>query len=267
MEKVASKILETISDFASDNPMLTAGVLAGGGLGLVGGALAPGKSDDPNEDPNERVTRRVRNALLAGAAGAAGAGLIGYGANNMLQPIAEGSGLSANESIDLWAPLLAGGGAAGAAGMAEYRNKVKAAEDLVKDVYGKDKPFSGTTARAFLGNAMTDPDLRGTLETNIAKKLSLNNGTKQLKDVDKKVVHDLLERAGISTTAPEARMSFKDFSNLIKDKIKGVHGPLPQAASWKTQLRRLGRFAKRNKYTLGAGLGAAALSKWLLGNN
>lgn len=278
MEKVASKILETISNFANENPALTAGVLAGGGLGILGGALTPETSDNPDEDPNERVNRRVRNALLAGTVGAAGTGLVGYGASNMLRPIAEGSGLSANEKLDAIVPLLAGGGAAGAAGIAEHRNKVKLAEGLIKDIYDNQKPFSGTdapkgtpsrafinsamsgtTAKTFLRNSMKNPAARSELENAIAR--MLNVGPQD------KAIHQLLERAGISTTDIGANAKLKDIFSQLKGKVTGGAGPWPAKDDLLKQLGRLGRFANRNKYTLGAGLGAAALSKWLLGNN
>lgn len=292
MEKIASKLLDSIQDFASENPGLTAGVLAGGGLGLMGGAMAPSASDDPNEDPDERIKRRVRNALVLGSLGAAGAGLMGYGANNMLLPIAEGSGLSLNESMDLQAPLLAAGGAGLTAGLWDRKNKLKAAEQLYKHVRPDDANLSGSEARAALHNILRDSQEGTKLRIDLANALKIGNGSEvKAKDMSRVVsnsgktisseVVEALERAGISTTRDSDRVSTSDIKRALTDaksaltnKSKSMKDRLLQAGKnldthikFKKQLGRLGRAAMRNKATIGAAAGAGLLADYLFGND
>lgn len=293
LEKIASKLLDSIQDFASENPGLTAGVLAGGGLGLMGGAMAPSASDDPNEDPDERVKRRVRNALLLGSLGAAGAGLVGYGANNMLLPIAEGSGLSLNESMDLQAPLLAAGGAGLTAGLWDRKNKLKAAEQLYKHVRpANGADLSGAEARSALHSILRDPWLRDTLRADLANKLNLGNGlsvtagdlnaviSRSGKTIASEV-DNALERAGVSTTLDSDRVNTSDIKraltdaksaltnkgNSMKDRLLQAGKNLDTHIKFKKQLGRLGRAAMRNKATIGAAAGAGLLADYLFGND
>lgn len=293
MEKIASKLLDSIQDFASENPGLTAGVLAGGGLGLMGGAMAPSASDDPNEDPDERIKRRVRNALVLGSLGAAGAGLMGYGANNMLLPIAEGSGLSLNESMDLQAPLLAAGGAGLTSGLWDRKNKLKAAEQLYKHVKPADgADLSGAEARAALHNILRDPQKGTELRIDLANKLNLGNGNEvKARDMHRVVsnsgktisseVAEALERAGISTTRDSDRVSTKGIkraltdaksaltnkSTSMKDRLLQAGKNLDTHIKFKKQLGRIGRAAMRNKATIGAAAGAGLLADYLFGND
>lgn len=256
MEKIASKLLDSIQDFASENPGLTAGILAGGGLGLMGGAMAPSESDDPNEDPDERIKRRVRNALVVGSLGAAGAGLMGYGANNMLLPIAEGSGLSLNESMDLQAPLLAAGAAGIPAWLWERNKKIKGAESLMKALGGGN--ITGSSALSHLQSRAA----RGRL--NLTNDLQKAFPGERAADVVKK-----LEAAGVSTTNATNKLGAKDLWELIKYKLTPAsrRPALPPAGSIKGQLARLGRAAMRNKATIGATAGAGLLANYLFGND
>ena len=294
MEKIASKLLDSIQDFASENPGLTAGVLAGGGLGLMGGAMAPSASDDPNEDPDERIKRRVRNALVLGSLGAAGAGLMGYGANNMLLPIAEGSGLSLNESMDLQAPLLAAGGAGLTTGLWDRKNKLKVAEQLwkhVKPANGAD--LSGVEARTALRNMFRSPQTETELQIALANALKLGNSSKPVEAADLKSVvsnsgktiaeeaNNALERVGISTTADSDRINTSDIKraltdaksaltnkgNSMKDRLLQAGKNLDTHIKFKKQLGRLGRAAMRNKATIGAAAGAGLLADYLFGND
>lgn len=257
MEKIASKLLDSIQDFASENPGLTAGVLAGGGLGLLGGAMAPSESDDPNEDPDDRIKRRVRNALVVGSLGAAGAGLMGYGANNMLLPIAEGSGLSLNESMDFQAPLLAAGAAGVPTWLWERNKKIRGAESLLKAM-GNDK-ITGSNALSYLQNKATrngeglqkellDKVFKGEIKDDILKKL---------------------EATGISTTTQADKLGAKDLWNLLKYKLTPAsrRSSLPPSSDVPGQLKRLGRAAMRNKATIGATAGAGLLANYLFGND
>lgn len=293
MEKIASKLLDSIQDFTSENPGITAGVLAGGGLGLMGGAMAPSESDDPNEDPDERIKRRVRNALVVGSLGAAGAGLMGYGANNMLLPIAEGSGLSLNESMDLQAPLLAAGAAGIPTWLWDRKNKSKAAEQLYSHVRpAGGANLTGTEAREALHNILRDPQVGTQLRIDIANALNLGNGnpvtaanmhnviSRSGRTVNE-AVKDALERAGISTTRENNRLNMRDIKRAVtdaKDALMDKRKSLPERITqagrnlnatikFKKQLGRLGRAAMRNKATIGATAGAGLLANYLFGND
>lgn len=256
MEKIASKLLDSIQDFASENPGLTAGVLAGGGLGLLGGAMTPSESDDPNEDPDERIKRRVRNALVAGSLGAAGAGLMGYGANNMLLPIAEGSGLSLNESMDLQAPLLAAGAAGIPTWLWERNNKIKGAESLLKAMGGSN--ITGSNALSHLQSRISRD--RYYLIDDLKKAFP----GERTADILKK-----LEAAGVSTTNAYNKLGAKDLWSLLKYKLTPAsrRPALPPGGSIKGQLARLSRAAMRNKATIGATAGAGLLANYLFGND
>lgn len=126
--KIASQLLDNISEFAKNNKGLTAGILAGGGLGLLGGALTPTESEDPDEDAATRAKRRIGQAALLGSLGAAGAGALGYGLETVGNPIEEGGGLSFNKGLSLYTPAAAGVGAG--VGGAILDNRAQEAEAL-----------------------------------------------------------------------------------------------------------------------------------------
>lgn len=128
MIKIASQLLDNISEFAKNNKGLTAGILAGGGLGLLGGALTPTESEDPDEDAATRAKRRIGQAALLGSLGAAGAGALGYGLETVGNPIEEGGGLSFNEGLSFYTPAAAGVGAG--IGGAVLDNRAQEAEAL-----------------------------------------------------------------------------------------------------------------------------------------
>lgn len=288
MIKIASQLLDGISNFASENPGLTAGILAGGGLGLLGGAMAPAESDDPNEDPNDRVNRRVRNALLAGGLGAAGAGLAGYGANMALQPIAEGGGLAFNEDLG-WGIPTAGGIAAGTGAYTlDKARKHRLAANLMRNLAketGNDayKGLKGSEAFTALSEAMRGTG-RADMEKSLAQLLVKADPNKPVTADQLKAVHKELERMGISTSDGSASRKLKrlvnnignDMANsgTVKDKLKALFGGIskPQNKLLAKSVgldsaKRLGRFLGRNKWTIGAGLGGAALTDYLLNSN
>lgn len=128
MKKIASQLLDNISEFAKNNKGLTAGILAGGGLGLLGGALTPTESEDPDEDAATRAKRRIGQAALLGSIGAAGAGALGYGLETVGNPIEEGGGLSFNKGLSFYTPAAAGVGAG--IGGALLDNRAQEAEAL-----------------------------------------------------------------------------------------------------------------------------------------
>lgn len=79
-EKVASQLLDKIKEFGEEHPDLVKGMLAGGGIGALGGAMLTGDDpSDPDESTMHRVMRRIKNGLIGGALGAGAVGGIGYG--------------------------------------------------------------------------------------------------------------------------------------------------------------------------------------------
>lgn len=128
MIKIASQLLDNISEFAKNNKGLTAGILAGGGLGLLGGAMTPTESEDPDEDAATRAKRRIGQAALLGSIGAVGAGALGYGLETVGNPIEEGGGLSFNKDLSFYTPAAAGVGAG--IGGALLDNRAQEAEAL-----------------------------------------------------------------------------------------------------------------------------------------
>lgn len=80
--KVASQLLDKVNSFVKDNPGLVNNMMLGGGAGALGGAIMTGDGD-PDESATERVTRRVKNALIGGALGAGAAGALDRGFSTM----------------------------------------------------------------------------------------------------------------------------------------------------------------------------------------
>ena len=89
MDKLASKLIDTIKDFAEENPDLVktlGAAAAAGGIGAGAGALLTGDRED--ESPSDKAKRRLKNALLTGGLAAGGVGLLssGYDAINTALP-------------------------------------------------------------------------------------------------------------------------------------------------------------------------------------
>lgn len=85
--------MDSIAGFIKDNPAAITGLLAGGGIGALGGALATGDEEDDGEGAKGRISRRLRNALIGAAAGGAAGGSLGYalGENGPIRsPLPEG---------------------------------------------------------------------------------------------------------------------------------------------------------------------------------
>lgn len=154
-EKVASQLLDKIQQFSDEHPDLVKGMLAGGGIGALGGAMLTG--DDPN-DPNEsamsRVMRRVKNGLIGGALGAGAVGGIGYGLNTIGNSLPKDD-VSPEHEVG-HSGVVRGLGALGLGGAgAEIarRQKNNAASDIVNSLNengAKIKATSGSQARAAL---------------------------------------------------------------------------------------------------------------------
>lgn len=291
MKKIASQLLDNISEFAKNNKGLTAGILAGGGLGLLGGAMTPTESEDPNEDAATRAKRRIGQAALLGSIGAAGAGALGYGLETVGNPIEEGSGLSFNKNLSLYTPAVAGVGSG--IGGALLDNRAQEAEALralkvlkmAENDYVEsadnlkailpDVEKSKLTARDLLKGLSSAPDLRTRAEELISK------GKTGYKSLD-----ELLEAAGISSTDAGQKLTAENlkakFPGMTVENLKNIFSKNPQgerqiienlknlvAASptdklnAKGQFDRAWRFLKRNKRTAGLGaLGAALTGYW-----
>ena len=291
MIKIASQLLDNISEFAKNNKGLTAGILAGGGLGLLGGALTPTESEDPDEDAATRAKRRIGQAALLGSIGAAGAGALGYGLETVGNPIEEGGRLSFNKDLSLYTPAAAGVGAG--IGGALLDRKAQEAEALsalkVLKLAENDYVASSDKLNAILpdvekGKLPAKELLKGmSSASNLRARMEelINAGKTGYKSLD-----ELLEAAGISTTDAGQKLTAKNlkakFPGMTVENLKNIFSKNPQgerqilenlknlvAASptdklnAKGQFDRAWRFLKRNKRTAGLGaLGAALTGYW-----
>lgn len=79
LDTLKSKASEA-GDYLQANPTLAAMLLAGGGAGLLGGYLTSRQPEEEGESKASRRLRILRNALLAGGAGA---GAVGLGAEGL----------------------------------------------------------------------------------------------------------------------------------------------------------------------------------------
>jgi hypothetical protein len=291
MTKIASQLLDNISEFAKNNKGLTAGILAGGGLGLLGGAMTPTESEDPDEDAATRAKRRIGQAALLGSIGAAGAGALGYGLETVGNPIEEGGGLSFNKSLSLYTPAAAGVGAGIGGALLDNRAQeaeaqralkvLKLAENDYVDGVGNLKAIlpdvekSKLTARDLLKGLSSAPDLRTRAEELIS------NGKTGYKSLD-----EILEAAGLSSTDAGQKLTAENlkgkFPGMTVENLKNIFSKNPQgerqilenlknlvAASptakldAKGQFDRAWRFLKRNKRMAGLGALGAALTGYL----
>lgn len=300
MIKIASQLLDNISEFAKNNKGLTAGILAGGGLGLLGGALTPTESEDPDEDAATRAKRRIGQAALLGSIGAAGAGALGYGLETVGNPIEDGGGLSFNKSLSLYTPAAAGVGAGIGGAVLDNRAHERAATELLNiansavqqgdeqasKLLGKLEKGQSAVARlnSLLGAATPQETLMENLRHGINSDFAALNAKEQAA-VDESILKRL-EAAGISTTDDGQKLTVENlkgkFPGMTVENLKNIFSKNPQgerqilenlknlvAASPTAklsaggQLDRVWRFLKRNKRTAGLGaLGAALTGYW-----
>ena len=301
MKKIASQLLDNISEFAKNNKGLTAGILAGGGLGLLGGALTPTESEDPDEDAATRAKRRIGQAALLGSLGAAGAGALGYGLETVGNPIEEGGGLSFNKNLSFYTPAAAGVGAgiggalldnrAHERAAAEILNIANSAVDKTDDKAGKllGKLEKGQSAVARLKSLMGATTPEAILKENLRVGINSEYFSK-LKDKEQaKLEEDILKRleaAGISSTDAGQKLTVDNlkgkFPGMTVENLKNIFSKNTQgerqiienlknlvAASPTSklsvggQLDRIWRFLKRNKRAAGLGALGAALTGYL----
>jgi hypothetical protein len=118
MQGVSEK-LNDVGAYLKDNPSVLASLLAGGGAGVLGGALTAMEKPQEGEDPSERRKRILRNALISAGGGAAAGGLATKG-YNLLNEVVPGDPppTAGDEAKDfgLSALLTAGKSALGFAG-------------------------------------------------------------------------------------------------------------------------------------------------------
>ena len=97
--------------YLQSNPRIAAMLLAGGGAGLAGGMLTASSPNRTTESKGSRRLRILRNALLAGGAGAGVVGLASAGSKRMLEAVPA-------QTEDPVSEMLTGGVARGIAGTA-----------------------------------------------------------------------------------------------------------------------------------------------------
>lgn len=297
MIKIASQLLDNISEFAKNNKGLTAGILAGGGLGLLGGAMTPAESEDPDEDAATRAKRRIGQAALLGSIGAAGAGALGYGLEAVGNPISEDGGLSFNEGLSLYTPAAAGVGAGIGGAMLDNRAKERTAAEILNianSAVKKDEEQAGKLLGKLEKGESAVARLRSLVDANMPKAHLMKNlragidpryfsvfTDAEKADLDKSILKRL-EAAGISTTDDGQRFLKAIFPGLTEDNLKSVFDKNSQGerqilknlksiftpsptSNLKTteQLDRVWRFLKRNKRAAGLGALGAALTGYL----
>lgn len=297
LKKIASQLLDNISEFAKNNKGLTAGILAGGGLGLLGGALTPTESEDPDEDAATRAKRRIGQAALLGSIGAAGAGALGYGLETVGNPIEEGGGLSFNKGLSLYTPAAAGVGAGIGGALLDNRAQERAAAEILNIANSAVKPgeeragkllgklekgeSAVTRLKSLLGSDMPGATLMKNLRDGIDPRYYLSFSDAEKADLDKAILKRL-EAAGISTTDDGQRFFKSIFPGLTEDNLKSIFDTNQQGKrqilenlktiftpsktnNFKTteQIDRVWRFLKRNKRAAGLGALGAALTGYL----
>ena len=100
-------------DYLQANPTLAAMLLAGGGSGLLGGYLTSQQPEEEGESKMQRRGRILRNALLAGGAGAGAVGLGAAGLKRLSEAAPLGSENPVQEKLtSLQARALGGAGGA-----------------------------------------------------------------------------------------------------------------------------------------------------------
>lgn len=278
MIKIASQLLDNISEFAKNNKGLTAGILAGGGLGLLGGALTPTESEDPDEDAATRAKRRIGQAALLGSIGAAGAGALGYGLETVGNPIEEGGGLSFNKGLSLYTPAAAGVGAGIGGAILDNRAQEAEALSALKALKLAETELVNKTNAGVEGRLKRDlADMKGF--ANVVKAKNNQDTQERLinawKDSDlkarikaeQKVIDAGTDRAlGISLADAESDAAAKKLIALLPDVEKGklpaknILAQLSESDDLRARLEKLIDDNKRGYESLDELLEAAGIS-------
>jgi len=116
-------------DYLQANPTLAAMLLAGGGSGLLGGYLTSQQPEEEGESKMQRRGRILRNALLAGGAGA---GAVGLGAAG-LKRLSEAAPLGSENPVQekLTSPMARVLGGAGGAALGFSRGSKADTSDII----------------------------------------------------------------------------------------------------------------------------------------
>ena len=104
-------------DYLQANPTLAAMLLAGGGAGLLGGYLTSRQPEEEGESKMQRRGRILRNALLAGGAGAGAIGLGAAGLKHFSEAVPSGSINPVQEKLTSPEARLLGGAGGAAIGL------------------------------------------------------------------------------------------------------------------------------------------------------
>jgi hypothetical protein len=115
---LAKNKLGDIQKYLESNPRIAAMLMAGGGAGLAGGALTAMTPEREEESKGDRRLRILRNALLAGGAGAGVVGLASKGYNKLETALPEGAVHPAEELLTSPTVRTLGGLGGAAAGYA-----------------------------------------------------------------------------------------------------------------------------------------------------
>lgn len=275
MIKIAEGAFGAISGWFKEHPAVVAGLL-GGGLGATAGALFP--TGDEDEEPSERLKRRIRNALVLGGMGAGAGALIRYGLDMAAKPldskINKPSATVSNEVSETTAnPWIVGSLAASGAGVGigarnlaqkDLRGKVM---QVAKELEGngiKVAPLHGKAStgqvRAYVNeilNAAKDAKT-GRVPDDVIRALEKQFGQK-----GKHLLH-ALQNYGISTSVLENSEQFRRFGtgptvgSKIWQSVTDANGKIRpgKARKFIYQARKFGR---RNKWgALGALLAGGA---------
>lgn len=108
LDALKSKASEA-GDYLQANPTLAAMLLAGGGAGLLGGYLTSRQPEEEGESKGSRRLRILRNALLAGGAGAGAVGLGSAGFKRLSEAVPEGTKNPVQEKLTSPAARTIGG--------------------------------------------------------------------------------------------------------------------------------------------------------------
>ena len=153
---VAKDKLGDIQKYLESNPRLAAMLLAGGGAGLAGGALTAMTPEREDESKGSRRMRILRNALLAGGAGAGTVGLASSGYNKLNTALPASSVHPAEELLT--SPTVrALGGAGGAAAGYLAGQGADAEATFLQSLHKVKGPNGGKLSKADIDFLSKDP--------------------------------------------------------------------------------------------------------------
>lgn len=144
LDVLKSKASEA-SDYLQANPTIAAMLLAGGGAGLLGGYLTSRQPEEEGESKASRRLRILRNALLAGGAGAGAIGLGAAGFKRLSEAVPEGSKNPVEEKLT--SPFARSIGALGGGAFGFSKGNAKDLENLADEARNFLDPASQVKAK------------------------------------------------------------------------------------------------------------------------